>query len=165
MAGYSGTPLAKKLGIKPGSRVALVGAPTGLERALGPLPEAAVVRRRIAGSVPLDVIVLFAPQASVLRSRLPVLIKRLQAAGGLWIAWPKKASGVPTDLGDAQVRAAGLAAGLVDNKVCAIDDTWSGLRFVFRLKDRPKAAPAKKHGRRDSAGRGRQGSRKNRVTG
>lgn len=136
MAGYSGTPLGRKLGIKPGHHVVLDGAPDGFEKLLDPLPEEVRVVRGFRGRGPADVIVCFADRRATLARRLPLARKRLDRAGGLWIAWPKKASGVATDLGDAVVRSSGLAAGLVDNKVCAIDETWSGLRFVVRLADR-----------------------------
>ena len=139
MAGYSGTPLAKKLGIKPGARVSLVGAPTGFEKTLHGLPEDARVVRGLRGAN-FDVVLFFTKKESELRKRFAELAGRLTEDGGLWVAWPKKASGVATDVGDAVVRATGLEAGLVDNKVCAVDDTWSGLRFVVRLKDRPKKA-------------------------
>jgi hypothetical protein len=134
-AGYSGTPLPVKLGIKPGARVALIRAPDGFELALGQLPEDVAVRRAARG--PLDVIVAFFIARSELERRLPVLRAGLQPAGGLWIAWPKRASGLATDVTEGVVRELGLAAGLVDNKVCAIDEVWSGLRLVYRLRDRP----------------------------
>jgi hypothetical protein len=134
-SGYSGTPLPRKLGIKPGSRLALVGAPPDFAATLGELPPGVAVRSRAQG--PCDVIVAFFERATEFERRLPVLKRALDYAGGLWIAWPKRASGVETDLGESLVRDAGLAAGLVDNKVCAIDETWSGLRFVYRLADRP----------------------------
>jgi hypothetical protein len=134
-AGYSGAPLPRKLGIKPEGRVALVGAPDGFERTLGELPGGATTHRRLQGR--FDVIVAFLTGAAELERRLPALRRALTDAGGLWIAWPKRSSGVATDLGDGVVRELGLAAGLVDNKVCAIDQTWSGLRFVYRLADRP----------------------------
>jgi hypothetical protein len=133
-AGYSGTPLPRKLGIKPESRLALFGAPEGFDATLGELPPGVSVRRSARG--PLDVMVAFFSERAELERRLPALITALDQAGGLWIAWPKRASGLPTDLGDGVVRELGLAAGLVDNKVCAIDATWSGLRFVYRLRDR-----------------------------
>jgi hypothetical protein len=138
MAGYSGTPLVKKLGIKPGHRLALLGAPDGFGTALGDLPAGVAVQADLRGA-PLDVIVLFAPDQAGLRRGFATAARRLSPAGGLWVAWPKKASGVPTDLAEAVVRAFGLEAGLVDNKVCAIDETWAGLRFVIRVQDRPKA--------------------------
>ena len=131
MAGYSGTPLLKKLGIKDGHRVALVSAPRAL-----PAELAGVTAAR-GGEC--DVIVLFADKKSALVKRFATAAKRLHPDGGLWVAWPKKASGVPTDLSEGVVREIALAAGLVDNKVCAIDDVWSGLRCVYRLADRPKS--------------------------
>ena len=127
MAGYSGTPLPQKLGIKDGARVRLAGAPGGFARTLG-------VRPRLRGEA--DVFVLFARSGAVLRRSFPRARGSLSLSGGLWVAWPKKASGVPTDLTEDAVRRYGLAQGLVDNKVCAIDETWSGLRFVVRLADR-----------------------------
>jgi hypothetical protein len=134
-AGYSGTPLPRKLAIKPGARVALLGAPAGFEQTLGELPDGVTILRSARG--PLDVIVSFQTQRADLERRLPPLRAALDPAGGLWIAWPKRASGVATDLTENVVRELGLAAGLVDNKVCAIDEVWSGLRFVYRLRDRP----------------------------
>jgi hypothetical protein len=137
-AGYSGTPLVRKLGIKPEARLGLIGAPEGFDATLGKLPVGVRVRRRLGGA-PFDVIVAFQLRRSELERRLPALVRALDPAGGLWLAWPKRASGVPTDLTDNVVRGVGLAAGLVDNKVCAIDETWSGLRLVYRLRDRPAA--------------------------
>jgi hypothetical protein len=134
-AGYSGTPLPRKLGIKPGARVALLGAPRGFEDTLGELPAGVEVRRAARGT--FDVVVAFFKPRADLERRLPALRAALEPAGGLWIAWPKRASGVATDLSEGVVRELGLAAGLVDNKVCAIDHTWSGLRLVYRLRDRP----------------------------
>lgn len=134
-AGYSGTPLPAKLGIRPGSRVLLVAAPDGFaEKTLGPLPGVELHRR--SGRAPYDVVIAFAPDRRALESRFGPASRRLSTAGGLWVAWPKRSSGVVTDLDENVVRDHGLAAGLVDNKVCAIDATWSGLRFVVRLKDR-----------------------------
>jgi hypothetical protein len=135
-AGYSGTPLPRKLGIKPGARLGLIGAPEGFDSRLGELPDGVTVRRRLGGS-PADVIVAFFARRSALERRLPGLRSALGPAGGLWIAWPKRASGVATDVTEDVVRTLGLAVGLVDNKVCAIDDVWSGLRLVYRLRDRP----------------------------
>jgi hypothetical protein len=131
-AGYSGTPLPRKLGIKAGHQVLLAGAPPGFD--LGPLPGVEVHRR--AGAAPYDVILAFAPNRRTLDRRFLPLTERLESNGGLWIAWPKRSSGVPTDLDENILRDVGLAAGLVDNKVCAIDEIWSGLRFVVRLRDR-----------------------------
>jgi hypothetical protein len=133
MAGYSGTPLAKKLGIVEGCRVAVVSAPNGFGDALD-LPSGVVVRAQARGR--LDVVVFFVTRRAELARRFPVLQRRLEPDGGLWIAWPKRTSGVATDLSENPVREIGLANGLVDNKVAAIDDTWSGLRFVWRLRDR-----------------------------
>ncbi len=133
-AGYSGTPLVRKLGIKPGSRLGLLGAPSAFDRTLGELPRDVSVRRRARG--PLDVIIAFYSRRSQLERRLPALRACLDPAGGLWIAWPKRASGFATDVSENVVRELGLAAGLVDNKVCAIDEVWSGLRFVVRVRDR-----------------------------
>ncbi len=135
-----GTPLVKKLGIKPGATLGLIGAPDDFDRTLGELPDGVAVRRRLQG--PLDVIVAFYVERSVFERRLPALRGALQPAGGLWVAWPKRASGVATDLSDTVVRELGLGAGLVDNKVCAIDAVWSGLRLVYRLRDRPAATRA-----------------------
>ena len=135
-AGYSGTPLPRKLGIKAGARLALIGAPDGFDSTLGSLPDDVTVSRRL-GRGSRDVIVAFFSRRSVLERRLPHLVAALDTSGGLWIAWPKRASGVDTDVTEDAVRALGLAAGLVDNKVCAIDHVWSGLRLVYRLRDRP----------------------------
>ncbi len=134
-AGYSGTPLPRKLGIKPGHRVLLLGAPEGFEAdTLGPLPGEVRVARRASGTA--DVIVAFHTGRAELARRLPALRERMLPAAGLWIAWPKRSSGVATDLTEDVVRELALAHALVDNKVCAIDATWSGLRLVIRLRDR-----------------------------
>ena len=134
-AGYSGTPLPRKLGIKPGHRVLVLGAPEGFEEGvLGPLPDGVRVARRASGTA--DVIVSFHTGRSELARRMPRLRDRMDPAAGLWIAWPKRASGVETDLTEDVVRELALANVLVDNKVCAIDATWSGLRLVIRLRDR-----------------------------
>jgi hypothetical protein len=132
--GYSGTPLPKKLGIKEGSRLGLLGAPDGFDATLGELPFDVSVRQQ--ARAPLDVIVAFFTERTDLTRRLPVLKRAMTPTAGLWIAWPKRASGVPTDIDENVVRELGLAAGLVDNKVCAIDEVWSGLRLVYRLRDR-----------------------------
>ena len=134
MAGYSSTPLVRKLGIKPGARIAVLGAPEGFSLPSEELPPGVAIRASARG--PLDVIIAFFDRGPRLERRFPALRGALDPAGGLWIAWPKRSSGVSTDLDENVVRAAGLAAGLVDNKVCAIDEVWSGLRFVFRLRDR-----------------------------
>ncbi len=132
MAGYSGTPLPQKLGIRPGARLRFVAAPAEFAGALGALP--AGVRFVARGTA--DVVVFFTDRRAELGRRFAPLARGLDRAGGLWIAWPKKVSGLPTDLDENAVREIGLSAGLVDNKVCAIDETWSGLRFVVRLVDR-----------------------------
>jgi hypothetical protein len=137
-AGYSGTPLPRKLGIVDGTRLLLLGAPDGFE--LGPLPGVELHRR--AGRSPYDVVLLFAPDRATLVRRFAPARDRLTVAGGLWACWPKRASGVATDLNDNVVRAHGLATGLVDVKVAAIDATWSGMKFVVRLRDRPARGSA-----------------------
>jgi hypothetical protein len=129
--GYSGTPLATKLGIKPGHRLMLLNAPGDL--ALD-LPDGVQVVRQARGKA--DVIVSFHAGRAAFERRLPKLRACMEPAAGLWIAWPKKAAKAPTDLDENVVRAAGLANALVDNKVAANDETWSGLRLVIRLKDR-----------------------------
>lgn len=132
MAGYSGTPLAKKLGIKPGASVVLVGAPDDLEDLLE-LPSDVKLSRR-AGKGPYDVILVFTKSRAVLERELPKQRAAMAPACGLWICWPKKASKVPTDMTEDVVREVALPTGLVDNKVCAIDEVWSGLRLVIRKK-------------------------------
>ena len=139
-AGYSGTPLPRKLGIKPGHSVLLAGAPPDFESTLGDLAEGVRTARR-TGPGPYDVILLFAYRLRTLERRLGGLKPKLGPSGGLWICWPKKSSGLRTDLAGGVVRESGLASGLVDNKVCAVDETWSGLRFVYRLADRPSPSP------------------------
>ncbi len=136
MAGYSGTPLPRKLGIAEGHRVAFARAPSEFRQTLGPLPDGVSVRTRFRGR--LDVIVAFFDRRSQLERRFPSLAAALEPNGGLWIAWPKGSSGVATDLTEDVVREIAIANGMVDNKVCAIDDTWSGLRLVYRLRDRPR---------------------------
>ena len=136
MAGYSGTPLATKLGIKPGHEVALFRPPPDFEKTLGELPENVHVQVGLAGKTPLDVIVAFFSKRAELERQVASLRRRMAPACGLWIGWPKKASGVPTDMTENVVREIALPTGLVDNKVCAIDETWSGLRLVIRLENR-----------------------------
>ena len=133
-AGYSGKPLVAKLGIKPGASVLILHAPKGYAKTLGPLPpDVTVVQAPRPG---LDFIQFFATGRAALERSFAALAKALAPAGMLWISWPKKASGVATDLTEDVVRKAALANGLVDVKVCAVDDTWSGLKLVRRLKDR-----------------------------
>ena len=152
-AGYSGTPLPKKLGIRPGARVGLAGAPDGFGALLEPLPDGARVEAGAAaaadapaasaggavlpgtglpGTGPFDVIVFFTVEQAELAGRLSELRARMAPAAGLWIAWPKRASRVPTDMTEDVIREIALPTGLVDNKVCAIDQVWSGLRLVIR---------------------------------
>jgi hypothetical protein len=130
MAGYSGTPLPKKLGIKEGSVVALSGAPKGFEKTLGRLPDGVTVRRQVRGRA--DRILWFVKSLRDLDRGVERMGRALSEKGGLWIAWPKKASGVTTDLTQTDVRRVGLASGLVDYKICGIDSTWSGLLFARR---------------------------------
>ena len=134
MAGYSGTPLLKKIGIKSGDRLLLCNEPSNFRQILGPLPEKATVLRTSRGLV--NVAILFSDRQQHLAKSFPSVAKALEQNGMLWIGWPKKSSGMATDLNENIVREIGLANGLVDTKVCAIDETWSGLRFVIRLKDR-----------------------------
>ena len=133
-AGYSGTPLAKKLGIKPGMRVVALGAPADYPALLDPIPEGATVNDEL--EVDASFVHFFTTERAVLEAELPRLEDALAPDGILWISWPKKAARIDTDLDGNVVRQLGLDAGLVDVKVCAVDATWSGLRFVYRLKDR-----------------------------
>ena len=128
-AGYSGTPLPRKLGVKPDSRVLFDGAPAGFAL------EGVDAHSR-PGAAPYDIVLLFAPDRARLAKRWAPLVERLTVAGRLWICWPKRSSGLQTDLSENDVRDYGLAHGLVDVKVCAVDETWSGLAFVRRLADR-----------------------------
>jgi hypothetical protein len=132
-AGYSGTPLVRKLGVKNDSRVLIVAAPAGFD--LDEVPTGAVVHRR-AGAASYDVILAFCPDLERLLARLTSNVPRLTTAGALWLAWPKRASGVSSDVDENVVRDSGLATGLVDVKVAAIDTTWAGLKFVRRVRDR-----------------------------
>jgi len=135
-AGYSGTPLPRKLGIKEGHRVALDHPPAGFEATLGELPDG--VRLLPAGrGGEFDVILLFVRDLEALEARLDSAIAKMSPATALWICWPKKTSPLATDVDENKVRERGLAAGVVDIKVCAVDEDWSGHKFVFRLKDRP----------------------------
>ena len=141
----SDSPLIRKLGIKAAMRILFVNAPASFAVALGPLPPDVEVRRDEADDLSeFDVIVYFARSQEELQARFSEVAEQLAAAGGLWIAWPKKASSVATDLTDDSVRRTGLEHGLVDNKICSIDAIWSGQRFVVRLKDRPKRQTTRK---------------------
>jgi len=134
MAGYSSTPLVKKLGIKEQSRIAFVNAPEDFITYLRPLPDGAEIVKRL--TKPLDIILLFVLNERSLAKDFTRLAEKLATNGMIWVAWPKKSAGVATDLVFERVQRIGLDAGLVDVKICAIDETWSGLKFVFRLKDR-----------------------------
>jgi molybdopterin converting factor small subunit len=134
-AGYSGTPLVKKLGLKPGMRALFVAAPEGYGATLGPIPDVRVLKR--AGR-DLDFIQLFVEDRRALERRLPRMLPHLAADGMLWVSWPKKSSPLFRDLTEDGIREAALAAGVVDVKVCAVDDDWSGLKLVYRLEDRAR---------------------------
>jgi hypothetical protein len=135
MAGDSSTPLPKKLGIKEGSRIALVNAPKDFQRTLGALPENAVFVTRLARlTKPLDIVLLFVQSERALLRDFAKLAEKLATNGMIWVAWPKKSSGVATDLTFERAQPIGLDSGLVDVKICAIDDVWSGLKFVHRKK-------------------------------
>ena len=136
MAGYSGTPLIKKLGVKEGFRIAIVDGPATFLKTLGELPAMVKVVSRLRG--PLDLVVLFAESEQRLAKKFPMLADKLTGNGMIWVAWPKKSSCVSTDLLFDSVQRIGLDCGLVDVKICAIDEIWSGLKFVYRLKDRSK---------------------------
>jgi len=133
-AGYSGTPLAKKLGIRAGDTVTLLGAPEGFEDELDGLPDGVQLRRRTGGNP--EVVLLFTTKARELERRFPGLARSVWPDGSVWVAWPKRASGVATDLDENRLRDIGLPHGLVDNKVCAVNNVWSGLRFVWRRDNR-----------------------------
>jgi hypothetical protein len=134
MAGYSNTPLPKKLGVKENQKIALISAPLNFERELGVLPDSTKLVKRLVP--PLDLVLFFVDREKTLAKQFPELATKLSSNGMIWIAWPKKSSGVPTDLIFERVQRIGLDCGLVDVKICAIDDIWSGLKFVIRLKDR-----------------------------
>lgn len=135
MPGYSGTPLPRKLGLKPAQQVALLGAEADFADLLEPLPAGVTLHERLAARAKYDLILLFAPSQAALRKSLAPAVARLKPDGALWLCWLKKASGRPTDLGEKDVHEQGLATGLVDIKVCAVTDDWSGLKFVVRVRD------------------------------
>lgn len=134
MAGYSGRSLVEKLGIKPRTRIAIVDPPRGFRATLGKLPDGVTVASRVSGSYPF--IHFFTRSRAVLEGRLPALLRALDTDGALWISWPKQSSGVATDITENVVRAVALPTGLVDVKVAAVDDVWSGLKLVRRRKNR-----------------------------
>jgi hypothetical protein len=133
---YSETPLYRKLGIKKGHRIVALSPPGDFRALLEDLPPGVRLGTRLVPDT--DVVVLFVTKLRDLQRRLQTAAGKLDPAGGLWVAYPKKSSGLPTDLTFAEVQSTGLDAGLVDNKSCAIDGTWSGVRFVYRLRDRPR---------------------------
>jgi hypothetical protein len=135
MAGYSETPLLKKLGIKPGQHIKTLNEPGGYWDWLSPLPEGVKMKEK-PGPRTLDFIHLFAKEKKVFEREFLNHKKWLKKDGMLWVSWPKKSSGTVTDLDENGIRNFGLNNGLVDVKVCAVDNQWSGLKFVFRLKDR-----------------------------
>jgi hypothetical protein len=136
VAGYSVTPLAKKLGIKPGARVAAVNAPPRYEELLAPLPPDVSFAKSVTAQV--DVVHLFVDTRTVLASQLAGALPRIRPDAAIWVSWPKKASGIATDVTENVIRAVALPMGLVDIKVCAVDDTWSGLKLVIRKENRRK---------------------------
>ena len=142
MAGYSGKPLAAKLGIKPGMQVVLLGAPDALDALLAPLPEGVTIARSLADGTAVQFLHYFTTQQAQLQADFAALKAALAPAGMLWISWPKRASKVATDLDEHVIRATGLAHGLVDVKVAAVDETWSALKFVYRKADRPRSPGA-----------------------
>jgi hypothetical protein len=129
-AGYSGTPLVKKLGLKPGFTVAILDAPEGFDETLGEVPDDVTVTRRLGGSK--DMVIVFTTERAALARRLGALRAAIAPDGMIWVVWPKKSSGVPTDVTEDVVREVVLPTGLVDVKVCAVDATWSGLKIVIR---------------------------------
>ena len=138
MAGYSGTPLAKKLGIREGHRIGWEGAPAGFAELVDPGP-AVTVDLGLADERSYDVVVVFLPELAAVRGVLRRFRPLLRWNGGLWLAWPKLTGNLASDIRESDVRRAGPEGGLVDNKICAIDGDWSGLRFVYRKEDRPRA--------------------------
>jgi hypothetical protein len=138
MAGYSGTPLPKKLGIKENFRIGFVNAPKTFTSLLGELPHNVRITSRL--SLPMDLVMLFVDREAKLAHQFARVAKTLAKNGMLWVAWPKRSSGVTTDLSFENVQRIGLDCGLVDVKICAINEVWSGLKFVYRLKDRNKSS-------------------------
>lgn len=134
MTGYSGTPLQRKLGFREGQTIALVDPPEGFDVLVAPMPAGVTVRSSARGKA--DVVVFFTKEAAGLQRRVDGLARMIHPTGGLWVAWPKRTSRVPTDMTEDRVRDIALPLGLVDTKVCAIDDTWSALRLVWRRSAR-----------------------------
>jgi hypothetical protein len=134
-SGYSGTPLARKLGLKPGSRVCLLGAPAGCRKLYEPVPDGVSFATRLSKSA--DIVHVFTPSKAALGRTLAACRKTLQPDAAVWVSWPKKASKVPTDITEDTIRALALPLGFVDIKVCAVDEVWSGLKLVVRKELRP----------------------------
>jgi hypothetical protein len=134
MPGYSGTPLAKKLGIKAGSRVYVENEPVNYLQMVEPLPNDVVFARRLSGKI--DMIHFFSDKAEEIAGKLAMYMDRIVQNGAIWVSWPKKTAKVPTDVTEDVVRALALPLGLVDVKVCAVDETWSGLKLVIRVENR-----------------------------
>jgi hypothetical protein len=132
MAGYSGTPLVRKLGIRDGFRVFAEGAPADYTTMLDPLPAGVELVRRFSPSV--DLVHLFAMKRGALERRLAALRRRMKSDGVVWVSWPKKASGIPSEVTEDVIREIALPLGFVDTKVCAVDETWSGLKLVIRVE-------------------------------
>jgi hypothetical protein len=128
--GYSGTPLAKKLGFKPGLRIAAVGAPANYQKLLAPLPEGVEIGAKVGRTT--DVVHLFTTSKAELAKKLESWLRQLPPEAAIWVSWPKKTAKVPTDITEDTIRAVALPMGLVDIKVCAVDETWSGLKLVLR---------------------------------
>jgi len=139
MAGYSGTPLVKKLGIAPGSRLFVADAPEDYARLVAPLPQGARITTRLAADT--DMAHIFSTRRQQLDRRLRATLPKLRQDGAIWVSWPKKSARVPTDISEDTVRELALPLGLVDVKVCAVDDTWSGLKLVIRKALRSPRAP------------------------
>jgi hypothetical protein len=144
MAGYSGTPLPKKLGLKPQFRVAFFQLPSDVKAELKEALSDCVRVKDVRDSGQLDFAMIFIKSQADMKEQFPAFARRLAPAGMLWVSWPKKASGIVTDIGESDVMKIGLTAGLVDVKVCAVNEVWSGLKFVIRVKDRVKALRALK---------------------
>jgi hypothetical protein len=134
MAGYSGTPLAKKLGIREGSKIFLAGAPVDYRKLVAPLPDGVVLVARMSSAV--DLAHIFSVRRSHLHKTLRACLAKLRQDGMIWVSWPKKASNVPTDITEDTIREVALPLGLVDIKVCAVDEVWSGLKLVIRKENR-----------------------------
>jgi hypothetical protein len=137
MAGYSETPLPQKLGIKPGLTIVTINAPANYRRLLGTIPEGVTFSDRLKPDS--SFVHVFIRKHSQLANRLPVLREKIADAGTVWVSWPKRSSGVPTDVTEDVIRAVALPLGFVDVKVCAIDETWSGLKLMVRRENRKRA--------------------------